>query len=155
MQDAPCVDNYEPKVPEWNKLWQDWSPTLRKRRFSEAQKREAAVRSLTCREPAESERAAVLRKFPEGSRASLRRWQERYTEFGFDGLVDWRVPPVALPMPKEVQTAICTLRQANPNIDVAAIVAHVYAFTGGSRIDPAQAIEIAPRFTTLYPWGSG
>jgi hypothetical protein len=125
MKDAPCVDNYEPKRAEWYKLWQDWSPALRKRRFSDAQKREAAVQSMAPRDPAESERAAVLRKFPEGSRANLRRWQERYTEFGFDGLVDWRMPPVVQAMPKEIQAAICTLRQANPNIDVAVIVEHV------------------------------
>ena len=125
MKDAPCVDNYEPKRAEWYKLWQDWSPALRKRRFSDAQKREAAVQSMAPRDPAESERAAVLRKFPEGSRANLRRWQERYTEFGFDGLVDWRMPPVVQAMPKEIQAAICTLRQANPNVDVAVIVEHV------------------------------
>jgi len=44
---------------------------------------------------------------------------------GFDGLVNWRVPPIAQAVPKDVQAAICTLRQANPNIDVAVIVEHV------------------------------
>jgi len=125
MKDAPSVDSYEPHKAEWRKLWQGWATELRVRRFSDAQKRQAALQSLTTREPGESERAAVLRKFPKGSRANLRRWQERYTEFGFDGLVDWRVPPVLPPMPKEVELAICTLRQADPNVEVAVIVAHV------------------------------
>lgn len=125
MDDATCVEIYEPKRQEWQQIWQDLSPALRKRRFSNALKRQAALRSLATRDSTESERAAVLRKFPKGSRASLRRWQERYRQFGFDGLVDWRVPPVAPAMPKEIQAAICTLRQADPNVEVAVIVEHV------------------------------
>lgn len=88
MKDALCVDTYEPKKADWYELWQDWSPELRIRRFSDAQKRQAALQTFVAREPTESERAAVLRKFPKGSRANLRRWQQRYIEFGFDGLVD-------------------------------------------------------------------
>jgi hypothetical protein len=125
MKDAPCVDGYEPSKAEWRTLWQDWPPELRLRRFSDAKKRQAALQILATREPTESERAAVLRKFPKGSRANLRRWQQRYTEFGFDGLVDWRVPPVVPPMPKEVELAICTLRRVDPNVDVAVIIEHV------------------------------
>lgn len=125
MNDATCVENYEPKRDEWQQLWQGWSPALRKRRFFDAQEREASLRNLATRDSTESERAAVLRKFPKGSRANLRRWQQRYTEFGFDGLIDWRMPPVVSEMPKEIQAAICTLRQADPNVDVAVIVEHV------------------------------
>jgi len=125
MKDALCVDTYEPKKADWYELWQDWPPELRIRRFSDAQKRQAALQTFVAREPTESERAAVLRKFPKGSRANLRRWQQRYIEFGVDGLVDWRVPPVVQAMPKEVELAICTLRRADPNVDVAVIVEHV------------------------------
>ncbi|HMA91805.1 MAG TPA: hypothetical protein VKP30_03920 [Polyangiaceae bacterium] len=125
MKDASCVNSYEPSKAQWRELWRGWPPDLRIRRFSDAQKRQAALLSLLAREPTESERAAVLRKFPKGSRANLRRWQERYTEFGFDGLVDWRVPPVLPPMPNGVELAICTLRRADPNVDVAVIVEHV------------------------------
>ena len=125
MNDALCVDTYEPKNADWYKLWQDWPPELRIRRFSDAVKRQVALQTFVAREPTESERAAVLRKFPKGSRANLRRWQQRYIEFGFDGLVDWRVPPVVQAMPKEVELAICTLRRADPNVDVAVIVEHV------------------------------
>lgn len=125
MKDASCVNSYEPSKPEWRELWRAWPEELRSRRFSDAQKRQAALQSLVARGPTESERAAVLRKFPKGSRANLRRWQQRYSEFGFDGLVDWRVPPVLPPMPKEVELAICTLRRADPNVEVAVIVAHV------------------------------
>ena len=125
MNGATCVENYEPRRQEWQQVWEDLSPALRKRRFSNALKRQAALQSLATRDSKESERAAVLRKFPKGSRSNLRRWQERYTEFGFDGLIDWRVPPVVAAMPKEIQAAICTLRQADPNIEVAVIVEHV------------------------------
>jgi hypothetical protein len=125
MNDAPRVDSYEPKLAQWQQLWQGWSPALKKRRFLAAQKREAVLLSLATRDSAESERAAVRRKFSKESRTNLRRWQQDYEEYGFDGLIDWRMPPVVAAMPKEIQAAICTLRQADPNVDVAVIVKHI------------------------------
>ena len=60
MDDATCVENYEPKRDEWRQIWQDLSPTLRMRRFSNALKRQAALQSLATRDSTESERAAVV-----------------------------------------------------------------------------------------------
>jgi transposase len=125
MRDAPRLEDYQPSETERRQLWDSWPLARRKRRFSEAIDRLKAIRELAARETTESERAATLRKLTESSRTSLRRWQQRYTEQGFDGLIDWRVPPVAAPMPKEVEGAICTLRQADPNVAVATIVEHV------------------------------
>ena len=125
MNDAPCVGSYEPKRAQWQQLWQGWSPALRKRRFLAAQKREATLLSLVTRDSGESERAAVRRKFSKESRTNLRRWQEDYAEYGFDGLIDWRMPPLVPAITKEIQAAICTLRQADPNVDVAVIVKHI------------------------------
>jgi transposase-like protein len=131
MSDALSVDGYEPKRIEWQKLWQDWSPALRKRRFSDAQKREAALQSLVARDPTESERAAVLRKFPKGSRANLRRWRKRYKEFGFDGRGLARSRR-ATNAPGGRDGDLYALNQANPNVDV------VIASVATTHIRPAK-----------------
>lgn len=125
MSDAPRLEDYQPSKPERRELWERWPLARRKRRFADAVERYRAIQELAARQSTESERAAMLRKLAESSRTNLRRWQQRYTEQGFDGLIDWRDPPVAAPMPKEVEGAICTLRQADPNVAVATIVEHV------------------------------
>lgn len=125
MSDAPRLEGYQPSKSERRQIWESWSLARRTRRFSDAKNRLEALRILAARETTESERAAILKRLAESSRTSLRRWQQRYTEQGFDGLIDWRVPPVAAEMPKQVEGAICTLRQADPNVAVAVIVEHV------------------------------
>ena len=55
----------------------------------------------------------------------MRRWQERYLEQGFEGLISRRCPPAREPMPEAVRVAICTLRRAAPAIAVENIVSHV------------------------------
>ena len=118
------IDDYHPARPEWRELWQRLPPASRRRRFSAALKRQAAVQALSARTPDESERAA-LRRLEDSARSNLRRWQQRYEKYGFDGLVDWRLPPGLPSMPPEVRAAVCTLRRADPNVDVAVIVEHV------------------------------
>jgi hypothetical protein len=118
------VDDYQPQRPEWLEVWQQLPRSIRTRRFSAAERREAEVKALTARKPGESERSA-LRRFEDTARSSLRRWQKRYAKYGFDGLVDWRLPPGHPPMPAQVRAAICTLRRADPNVDVEVIVQHV------------------------------
>ena len=61
----------------------------------------------------------------ETGRSTLRRWRKRYEEYGFDGLVDWRLPPGVPSMPAEVRGAVCTLRRADPNVGVDVIIEHV------------------------------
>ena len=117
-------DEYQPARPEWRELWKCLPPASRERRFLAALKREAAVKALIARAPGESERAAS-RRVEQTARTSLRRWQKRYAKYGFDGLVDWRLPPGIPPMPPQVRATVCTLRRADPNVDVAVIVEHV------------------------------
>ena len=105
-------------------MWQQLPQSIRTRRFAAAERREAEVKALTARKPGESERSA-LRRFEDTARTSLRRWQKRYAKYGFDGLVDWRLPPGHPPMPAQVRAAMCTLRRADPNIDVEVLVQHV------------------------------
>lgn len=118
------VDDYKPERPEWLEVWQQFPLSIRAQRFAAAERREAEVKALTARKPGESERSA-LRRFEGAVRTSLRRWQKRYAKYGFDGLVDWRLPPGHPPMPAEVRAAMCTLRRADPNVDVEVIVEHV------------------------------
>jgi hypothetical protein len=117
-------DDYKPQRPEWQKLWEDMSQEIRARRFSEALERKAAIEAVATREPGESERAALLRAGG-ATRSNLRRWKERFAKYGFDGLMDWRLPPQAPTTPAEVRTAICTLRRMDPNIGVDAVVEYV------------------------------
>ena len=118
------IDEYQPARPEWREVWARLPQAVRERRFAAAQRREGEVKALTARAPGESERA-VLRRLEGAARTNLRRWQKRYAKYGFDGLVDWRLPPGIPPMPPEVRAAVCTLRRADPNVDVGVIVEHV------------------------------
>ena len=118
------IDEYQPARPEWRELWQRLPQASRERRFAAARQREAEVKVLTARAPGESERAAFRRL--EGTvRTSLRRWQKRYAKYGFDGLVDWRLPPGIPPMPLEMRVTVCALRRADPNVNVGVIVEHL------------------------------
>jgi hypothetical protein len=118
------IDEYQPARSEWRELWQRLPQSSRERRFATALERQAAVKALAARAPDESERAA-LRRLEDSPRSNLRRWQKRYEEYGFDGLLDWRLPPGVPSMPPEVRAAVCTLRRADPDVDVAVIVDHV------------------------------
>jgi len=119
------LDEYEPRRPEWRQRWERLQPASRKRRYATAVRREAALKEFEARMGDESERAAA-RRFSSGApRTSVRRWQQRYAKYGFDGLIDWRLPPGRMVIPPEVCGAICTLRRADANVDVAVIVEHI------------------------------
>jgi hypothetical protein len=117
-------EDYQPQRPKWRELWQGLSQETRARHYSEALERKAAIEAVAARNPGESERAA-LRRLSGAIRSSFRRWKERYAKYGFDGLLDWRLPPKAATTPAEVRIAICTLRRNDPNIGVEAVVKHV------------------------------
>jgi hypothetical protein len=118
------VDDYQPQRPQWRELWQSLSQETRAKRFADALERQAAIESVAAREPGESERAA-LRRLSGAIRSNFRRWKERYAKYGFDGLMDWRLPPKVPTTPGEVRTAICTMRRMDPDIGVDAVVQHV------------------------------
>lgn len=58
-------------------------------------------------------------------RSSFRRWQQRYSKYGFDGLIDWRLPPARPSVPPEVRAAICTLRRMDGNMPVDKVIQHI------------------------------
>jgi len=119
------MDAYVPGTPAWRKIWKHLPLASRKRRFEAAVKREAVLKVVAAREPGESERKATRSLRGGAPRTSLRRWQRRYTKYGFDGLMDWRLPPGPPRMTPEVRGAICTLRRADANVAVAVIVDHI------------------------------
>jgi hypothetical protein len=98
------LDDYQPQRPKWRKLWQSLSQETRAKRFSDALERQAAIEAVAACEPGESERAA-LRRLSGTIRSNFRRWKERYAKHGFDGLMDWRLPPKVPTIPGEVRTA--------------------------------------------------
>jgi hypothetical protein len=118
------LDDYQPQRPKWRELWQSLSQETRAKRFADALERQAAIESVAAREPGESERAA-LRRLSGAIRSNFRRWKERYAKYGFDGLMDWRLPPKVPTTPGEVRAAICTMRRMDPDIGVDAVVQHV------------------------------
>jgi hypothetical protein len=119
------MDSYLPGRPAWRKIWKQLPLGSRKRRFAAATKREELLKILAGREPGESERESARTVRAAAPRTSLRRWQQRHTKYGFDGLVDWRMPPEPPSMTPQVRIAICTLRRADPNVSVAVIVDHI------------------------------
>lgn len=121
MDDA---DSYEPRRPEWRELWRRLSSAIRARHLAAARKREAVLKAIAARPPGESERAAVQRLAGK-MRSNLRRWQQRYSKYGFDGLSDWRLPPTRPTMPPEVRTAICRLRRMAANLSVQRVIQHI------------------------------
>jgi hypothetical protein len=119
------AESYRPERPQWLEIWQRLPQESRQERFAEALQRQRDIEAVRdSRNPAESERAAIER-LTKDSHSSFKRWQKRYAQYGFDGLVDWRLPCGVPSMPAKVQAAICTLRQADPNVDVETIVQHI------------------------------
>jgi hypothetical protein len=121
------LENYAPQRSEWLDIWQRLPQDSRRQRFAEAQQREADIKAVKGRAADESERAAIAR-ISKGDHSSFKRWQKRYEQYGFDGLVDWRLPCGVPTVPAEVRATICTLRQANADVDVDTIVKHVAKF---------------------------
>ncbi len=122
MNDA---DSYRPEQPQWLEIWLRLPQESRQQRFAEALQRQRDIETVRdSRSPGESERAAIER-LTKGPHSSFKRWQKRYAQYGFDGLIDWRLPCGVPSMPADVRVAICTLRQADPNVNVETIVQHI------------------------------
>ena len=118
------MDFYEPKDPRVLKAWRRLSATAQKERIEEALRRELLLKEVAGRALEVSERTA-LRKLLGTDRTSFRRWQTAYAAIGLDGLIDTRAPPPQTAVPDAVRAAICTLRQADPQVSVQTIMAHV------------------------------
>lgn len=128
---------YEPKHTKVADIWKRLSPKSREKRLNQAIKRLEIVEALKGRSAGESERAAAIRLDIKVDRTTILRWRKRYEKYGLDGLIDVRIGPNT-PVPKEISTAICTLRRVDPNISVKAILSHLeeyYAFkTSGTTV---------------------
>lgn len=129
-----AMDGYEPKHPHLVRVWERLNAGSRAVRVRDAQRRKEVLGAVEARPRGESERAAIRRLVPAVDRSTFRRWHRRYREYGFDGLLDWRMPPRS-PMSDEVRAAICTLRRVDPNMAVELVIAHVakhhdYAVSG-------------------------
>ncbi|MCD6499219.1 MAG: hypothetical protein J7M25_13085 [Deltaproteobacteria bacterium] len=122
-------EDYEPEDAEVRRVWVRLSAETRRSRFDDALRRLAALREVMGRPEDESERRAIERVVTWAHRSSFRRWQTRYRTHGFDGLISRRIGPPT-PMPPQVRTAICTLRQVDPDINAEDIVVHVRKFHG-------------------------
>lgn len=116
--------NYEPQNSRVAEIWRRLSPAAQENRWKQAVRRLELIQALDNKRENVTERGAVKQMNVDVDRATLRRWQERYRACGFDGLIDVRMGPRSL-VDDAVRGAICTLRQADPNIAVSTIVAHV------------------------------
>ncbi len=113
--------SYEPKDPEVARIWRHLSPAAREKRLSQAMHRQEVIRALANKREDVSERTAASQVDAGLDRTTIRSWRKRYENRGFDGLIDIRIKPDN----PVVCGAICTLRRADPNISVKAIIAHV------------------------------
>jgi len=73
----------------------------------------------------EHESVAVQRAEPPVHRSTYRHWVQRHSQYGFEGLIDCRLPEPGERIPQDVQAVVCALRRAEPDIGVASIVSHV------------------------------
>jgi transposase len=119
------VDTFVPTHPPLRRVWKKLNEGARTTRVLEAQRRERILKAVARKRKRESERDAIKRLGEGVDRSTFRRWQDRYRLFGFDGLVDTRLPPRSPETPAAIREVICTLRRADPQCAVEAIIAHV------------------------------
>ncbi len=119
------MEIFEPILPRLCRIWERLTQEQQNQRLLEARRRRTLVLDVASRQPEQSERAASKKLVPIVDRSSFRRWQDQYRMYGFDGLVDSRLPPRSKETPEQVRAAIRTLRQADANIAVQTIIAHV------------------------------
>ena len=129
---SDIFEQYEPRHPYFRKIWDELSGEARRQRWTAAMRLQRILAAVARRRKGESERRALRRLFPAVDRSSFRRWKSHHAAFGVDGLFDWRSPPRSEEMPAEVRAAICTLRRADPNIDVEVLVEHAAQHHGFS-----------------------
>ena len=115
---------YEPKDSKVLRIWNRLSPEARETKLSQARERLELLTALNARDKNESERAAVARLKVNVNRTTILRWRKRYEQLGFDGLIDIRTGPYSS-ISAEIQSAICTLRRVDPNMNVESILSHL------------------------------
>jgi transposase len=119
--------DFKPTHRHVKRLGKLLSPQARTARLAEARRREEALHTVkrAMDERGLLERAAIAKELPDVHRSSYRRWQKRYEEHGFEGLIDWRMPVENETMPAEVRQEICAMRRVDSQMPVEKIVSHV------------------------------
>ena len=123
----PHNDEFIPTSRRVAKLWGVLTTAQKAERLATALARETIVAAVGAA-VAEglSERHAVKAHGGGTDRTTYRRWQCGYLANDLEGLIDLRYPP-RVPVPDSIVSAICALREADPDISVSAIEQHVFA----------------------------
>lgn len=121
----PPLEDFNPQREHWRSVWNELDLEVRRLRYESAVERLRILESVAEEAKKSSERRALKVVAPGTHRSTYRKWKQRFEAHGIEGLVDGRMPPRREKTPPDVVTAICTLRRADPDISVEALVAHV------------------------------
>jgi len=116
------MSGYEPVDERLRRIWERLSPKVREARYQQGMARKKMIEEIEAVSKGMSLREALREAGVK--RATYNYWRQRYLARGVDGLMDERVPPPS-PLTPQVVAAICTMRRADPNVKVEAIIAHV------------------------------
>ena len=121
------AEEFEPSHPTCLRVWQQLSVEARQGRLDVALQRKSVIDQVTdwVKSGQDSESRAVKRLEPPVHRSTYRGWAASFRAHGLDGLLDWRMPPSDSSVTEPLRATICTLRRADPNVDVEDIVGHI------------------------------
>lgn len=108
------------------RIWGRLNPDSKAQRYVLAQQkmeRMEAVQKLIHAGVHES--AAVKQVTPPVHRSTYRHWAQRYVTFGFEGLIDCRLPEPRETIPEKVQETVLKLRRREPKMNVEQIVSFI------------------------------
>ena len=142
-----------PTTSRVRRIWGRLNPESRSRRYAFAEDRrqrtEAAKRLI---DAGVHESAAVEQVTPPVHRSTYRHWAHRYATFGFEGLIDCRLPEPGETIPETVQQTVLKLRRRDPDISVEQIVSFIWNHHG-RRLSESSAKRILKRSGLHRPRG--
>jgi hypothetical protein len=122
VTDAICDEIYleaqrfRPCTSRVKSVWGRLNPQARAGRFKAAkacERQVLAVQQLIAEGTHES--GAVKQLESSLHRSTYRNWSRRYVQYGFEGLIDCRVPQPPETVQPDVQQMVCALRRADPD----------------------------------------
>ncbi len=117
--------SFVPTSARVRRLWENLTNAQREARLAAAKSRERIVEAVRGAVKAGASERSAIREHGEGTdRTTYRRWDCAYAKSSLEGLIDLRYPP-RLPVPREIASAICALREANPFVGVDVIKEHI------------------------------
>lgn len=120
------AQRFRPATSRVRPLWERINCAGSARRFAAAKRCEQrllSVRQLIASGIPES--VAVEKIETPVHRSTYRGWCRRYDKYGFEGLIDCRLPQPGECVPEDIQALVCALRRADPDIGVPQIVSFV------------------------------